>query len=294
MWLLLSLAVAGISLSAPVSAATAAAPLAIAFWRNLVGAGLTAAYVSVRERQVLAGLDRVTVRTAAMAGLFLAVHFATWLTSLKYTSVTASTAIVTSTPVWIVLFELSRRRYVPRPVLIGVTLSLAGALAITGVDAGSSSRAFAGDLLALAGAISVCGYVLLGAVVRGRTTTAVYTLIAYSVCAAVMLPLSLLAGVELVGFSRTTWLELAAITLGAQLLGHTVLNATLPIIGPTATTLVTLLEVPGATLIAWAWLGQAPPLMVLPGTVLMLAGLVVVARAQNQVSERSLLTQNVV
>jgi drug/metabolite transporter (DMT)-like permease len=279
-WLLLGVAVVGISSSAPVTAATAAAPLAVAFWRNLVGAGVTATYVAARERGALASLDRVTIRTALLSGLLLAVHFATWLSSLKLTSVTAATAIGASTPVWIVAVDLLRRIRVPRPVLLGVVLAVAGVVAITGVDAGSSARALAGDLLALAGAISVAGYVLLGADVRERTTTAVYTLAAYSTCAAVVLPVCVLAGVQLTGFSAATWVELAVITLGAQLLGHTLLNATLPMIGATATALVTLLEVPGAALIAWAWLDQAPPPTIIPGTVLMLAGLVVVVLAR--------------
>jgi drug/metabolite transporter (DMT)-like permease len=90
----------------------------------------------------------------------------------------------------------------------------------------------------------------------------------------------------LVGFSQRTWIELAIVTIGAQLLGHTLLNAALPQIGVTPMALAILLEVPGASLVAWAWLDRVPPLAVLPGTVLMLLGLVVVVRSRRVANNR--------
>ena len=81
------------------------------------------------------------------------------------------------------------------------------------------------------------------------------------------------------GFSATTWAQLAALTVGAQLFGHTVLNALLPRTGVTTVALATLLEVPGATLVAWVAYGRVPPAAVLPGALLMVLGLAVVVRA---------------
>jgi drug/metabolite transporter (DMT)-like permease len=273
---MLAVAVVGISLSAPVTAATAAPALAVAFWRNLGGATATGAWVAARDSKRLRDVDGPLLRAALLAGLLLALHFATWLTGLKMTSVTAATALVCSTPAWVVLADRLAGRTVPRRVVGGVSLALAGALAITGVDAGHSARALTGDLLSLLGAVAAAGYMVAGHRVLERTSTGVYTLLCYGTCAVLMLPTALLLREQLLGFSLTTWVELAVITVGAQLLGHTLLNASMPVIGTTPVALVTLLEVPGAALIAWAWLGQAPPLTVVPGTLLMLAGLVLV------------------
>jgi drug/metabolite transporter (DMT)-like permease len=275
-WLLVAVAVVGISSSAPVTAATLAPVLAVAFWRNAVGALVSGIWVGLRERTGLAVIPAAALRPALVSGVLLAIHFAAWFSGLRLTTVTASTALVCTTPIWTVTFDLVRRIPVPRSVLAGVLLAIAGVLAITGVDAARSGRALAGDLLSLIGAMAMAGYVALGDRVMRSASTAVYTLLAYGACAVVLLPACLLTGTRLVGFSTRTWAELAVVTVGAQLLGHTLLNAALPQVGVTPLALAILLEVPGASLVAWLWLGKAPPLSVLPGTLLMLLGLVTV------------------
>jgi drug/metabolite transporter (DMT)-like permease len=277
-WLLVAVAIVGISSSAPVTAAMAAPVLAVAFWRNLVGALVSGGWVGLRQREGLASIlrERRLTLLSLLAGVLLAVHFSSWLIGLRLTSVTASTALVCTTPVWTVGFDLLRRVRVPRQVLLGVLLAMIGVVAITGVDASRSGRALLGDLLSLLGAVAVAGYVRLGERVMRSTSTAVYTLIAYSSCALALLSACLASGAQLAGFSGRTWIELAIVTVGAQLLGHTLLNVALPQVGVTPLALAILLEVPGASLVAWAWLGQLPPLSVLPGTALMLAGLVIV------------------
>jgi len=277
-WLLVAVAVVGISSSAPLSTAVVAPVLAVAFWRNLIGALATAGWVGTCERDGLTGLwhDRRSVGRCLLSGMLLAVHFGTWLTGLRLTSVTASTALVCTTPVWTVAFDLMRRVPVPRRVLIGVLLAMTGVLAITGVDAARSGPALLGDLLSVTGALAAAGYVAVGNRVLRSTSTAVYTFVVYGTCALVLLAACLLSGTKLVGFTPRAWTELALIAIGAQLLGHTLLNAALPQVGVTPLALAILLEVPGAALVAWAWLGQVPPAAVLPGAALMLLGLAVV------------------
>lgn len=279
-WLLIAVAVLGISSSAPVTAATAAPVLAVALWRNLAGAAVSGVWVAVRERGGPAALPVRERWLAVLAGAFLAVHFVTWFTGLRLTSVTAATALVCTTPVWTVALDLVRRVPVPRAVLAGVLLAMAGVVAITGVDAARSGEALLGDVLSLAGAVAAAGYVVVGNRVMRTASTAVYTLIAYGACALLLLPACLLADTQLIGFSQRTWVELAVVTVGAQLLGHTLVNVAMPTLGVTPVALAILLEVPGAALVAWVWLGEAPPLAVVPGTVLMLLGLVVVVRSR--------------
>src|SRR4029077_1523804 len=111
-------------------------------------------------------------------------------------------------------------------------------------------------------------------------STASYTAIAYPVCALALLPVCLLSGQQLIGFDAQTWDELLALTVTAQLLGHSLLNRALRTAGATTVALAILLEVPGAVLIAWAFWGQEPPVAVLPGATLVLIGLAVVVRAR--------------
>jgi drug/metabolite transporter (DMT)-like permease len=278
-WLAVAIGVAAVSLSAPVTKVTAAPALALAFWRSAIGAAAAAPYLALRRPAELRAAGPGVRRDAVIAGALLAAHFGTWLPSLKLTSVTASTALVATTPVWTVLAERIRGVPVPRTVLIGVGLALAGVLAITGVDAGRSASALAGDLLALLGGVASAGYVVAGERARRGLSNPAYSVAAFGTCAVLMLPVCLLFGVAIAGYAPRTWVEVAVVAVSAQIIGHGCLNAALPVLGATTLALCLLLEVPGASLVAWAWLGVPPPVGVLPGTVLVLAGLVAVLRA---------------
>jgi len=279
-WLLVVVGVAGASFSAPLAAATAAPALAVGFWRNAFGTAVTLPYVAARGRRAtLRGLPRRAWGWSLLAGVQLAIHFGTWLTSLRMTSVAVATALVSTTPVWVVAIDVLRGVRVPGAVVGGSALALAGGVAITGVDAASSTRALVGDGLAVLGAVSMGTYIAAGERARRDLTTGEYTLLAYGACALTLLPVALLTGASLGGYSAVTWAQLLAITVSAQLLGHSLLNAVLPRVGGTAIALALLFEVPGATLVAWVWPGQAPSAWVVPGTAMMLAGLAVVVRA---------------
>lgn len=279
-WTAVAVGVLGISLAAPIGSATAAPALAVAFWRAAGGALATGAVVGVRGRSELRALPGSAWRRSGLAGVLLAAHFALWIPSLRLTSVAASTALVATTPVWTVAADRLTGRPASGRILAGVAVALAGMLAITGADAGRAGHALAGDLLALGGGIAGAAYMLVGERVRATTSTAGYTLIAYGTCAAVLFPVCVLGGVPLAGWHLRTWVELAVLTLAAQLAGHSLLNAALPVVGSTPLALAILLEVPGAVLVAWLWLGSTPSWAVLPGTVLVLVGLVSVIRGR--------------
>ncbi len=272
-WLAVGVGVLGIALAAPIGAATAAPALAVAFWRSAGGALATGPLVAARHREELARLPAAGRRGALLAGLLLAVHFALWIPSLRLTSVTASTALVATTPVWTLALRRLRGRRAPAGTVAGVAVALAGVLAVTGVDAGHGGRALAGDALALGGGVASAAYVLVGERVRRGVSTPVYTVLAYGGCAVLLGVACALAGVPLGGWGVRTWVELGVLTLSAQLLGHTLLNAALPAVGATPLALAILLEVPGAALVAWAWLGTPPPWTVVPGAAAVLAGL---------------------
>jgi drug/metabolite transporter (DMT)-like permease len=281
-WTLVATAVLGIALAAPIGSATAAPALAVAFWRAAFGTLATAPAVALAARRELIALDRATAVRCMLSGVFLAAHFALWIPSLRLTSVTVSTALVVTGPVWTVAWQRLRGERVPGGVVVGVALALAGVLVMTGVDAGTSPTALLGDLLALGGGVAAAGYTLVGESVRRTTSTGVYTLLAYSTCAAAMALVCLAAGLPLGGYASRTWVELVVLAVAAQLVGHTLLNAALPVVGATPLSLAILFEIPGASVVAWAWLGQVPPLGVVPGAALVLLGLALVVRARGR------------
>jgi drug/metabolite transporter (DMT)-like permease len=275
----MAIAVVGISLSGPLTALVLAPVLAIAFWRNAGGAAVLLPVLLFRERATLAGLRLRDLGSSAVAGLFLAAHFAAWLPSLKMTTVAASIALVTTTPIWTALAARISGVRLPAAVWWGLALAVVGAAMIAGVDVTVSREAVAGDGLALLGAIAAGGYVLAGARARVRLATSAYTVICYSICALVLAFAALLVDVPLTGFSARDWWLMAAITFVAQLLGHTLFNLVVSSVGPTIVSLAILLEVPGSLIVALVLLDEAPPLLALPGMAAVVVGVGLVIRA---------------
>ncbi|HET6817478.1 MAG TPA: DMT family transporter [Mycobacteriales bacterium] len=269
---LMVVALVAVSTSGPLMAATAAPTLAIAFWRNAMASGLLVPWSLVRHRDELAGLDARERRLAVVAGVFLAVHFGTWVPSLGFTSVSSATALVSTQPVWAALLARRAGHVIPRRAWFGIVVAVVGASLVTGVDVTVSTRALAGDLLAIVGGLFAAAYMVAGGQVRRSVSTTTYTTVCYLTTAVALLLACLVGGQQLVGYSGNAWLKLVAVTVGAQFLGHSLFNRVLRTTSPTIVSLSILFEVPGATLIAAIWLHQHPHPAAIPGLLLIIAG----------------------
>lgn len=278
-WTLLLIGVLGVSLSAPLTALMTAPALALGFWRTVLGAAFLIPGGALRRGAEFRALHPALIGRCALAGAFLAAHFGTWIPSITLTSVSAATALVCTTPIWTALAATIAGQQMPRIAWIGLFLAIAGTVVIAGVDVTVSAEAVLGDGLALAGGIFAAGYVLIGARVRQEISTTTYSIFCYGVCAVLLGAVALVAGVPLIGFELRDWVLILAITVAAQLLGHTVFNLVVSEVGPTMVGLVLLLEVPGAALFALILVDQAPPALALPGLALVLLGVALVVRA---------------
>ncbi|HVU71855.1 MAG TPA: DMT family transporter [Mycobacteriales bacterium] len=283
--LLIGLAVAAVSTSAPIIAACHAPKLAIAMWRNAFATGLLAPIALARptpRREVASLRSRGQQRWAVPAGLLLAAHFGTWIPSVGLTSVASATAMVSTQPAWAALLARRDGVQLPRRAWTGIGVSIAGVIVITGVDVSISARALAGDLLALVGAAFAAAYMSAGGRARQVISTTSYTVVCYALCAALLVLVCLIGGVGLGGYRAHDWWLIAALTAGPQLLGHSVFNRVLRTTSATVVSLSILLEVPGAVLVAWIWLGQTPRALAYPGLVVLIAGIALVVRAGTQ------------
>jgi drug/metabolite transporter (DMT)-like permease len=279
-FLLSVVGVVGVSASGPLMAWIAAPALAIAFWRNALGTAAMLPSALTTGRTELRRLDPRALLGTTFAGLMLAGHFATWVSSLKLTSVASATALQALQVAFVVLIDRLRGRPVRKAVLVGLLVSSSGVLVVSGVDLTLSTRALAGDLLALAGGVFAAAYVVTGGAMRQSLSTIAYTTLCYGTCSVVMLVCCLVGRQPIAGYEATTWLGLLAVTVSAQLLGHSIFNHLLAVMSPTVVSLTLLLEVPGAALLASVFLGQAPPLGVYAGLALVLSGLVIVVLRQ--------------
>ncbi len=277
---LMAVGLAAVSTSGPLMAAIAAPALAVAMWRNAFAVAAIAPVAVATRLGELRALTSRERRWALGAGVLLAAHFATWVPSLRYTSVASATAIVCTQPVFVALIARATGHVVPRRTWLGMAIALVAVVVLTGVDFSLEPRALWGDLLALLGGVFAAFYTVAGGEVRRSVSTTTYTLVCYSTAGAVLLAVCLAAGVQLVGYNGRTWLQLLALTAGAQLLGHSLFNMVLRTTSPTVVSLVLLLEVPGAAVIAAVFLGQVPPLAALPAALLLLVGLGIVVSAR--------------
>jgi drug/metabolite transporter (DMT)-like permease len=272
----LAVAVTAVSSSAPLIVYAAAPALAIALWRNAFATAVLVPVTVATRRSELRGAARDTVLVSLFAGVALAAHFATWVPSTKLTGVAASTALVATQPVWQGLIAIGQGRRLPGLVWVGIAVAVSGAVIATGVDVGFSRGAVLGDLLALAGAVCGAAYTALGERARTGLSTTTYTTICYGICAVLLLVVCLVARAPLHGYPATTWIAIVALTAGPQLLGHSMFNYALKRVSATTISVLILLEVPGATLIGWLWLGQTPRVSQLPGLALLVLGVAVV------------------
>ena len=278
--LALALGVVAVSTSGPLIAFAAAPALAIAFWRNALALPLLVPAAATRRRdelRALAGPRRRDGLLCVLAGLALAGHLMAWVPSTRMTSIATSTALVTTQPVWVGLIAVALGRRLSRWTWVGIVIAVVGAVAATGVDFAGDRTALLGDALALLGGVLAGVYTVLGERVRATTSTTTYTAVCYGVCAAVILVVCLAARIPLTGYPATAWLAIVAVTVGPQLLGHSMFNFALRRVPATTVSVLILLETPGAALIAWAWLDQVPPLAAVPGLVLLLVGVTIVA-----------------
>lgn len=214
---------------------------------------------------------------AIAAGITLSFHFATWITSLSFTSIAASTAIVTTNPIWVTLLSWLWFKEKPkRLTIIGIVIALLGGFCIALGDAGSlygGSNPLLGDGLALLGAWSVSVYLLLGKQAQAEgLSVGNYSAIAYLTAALFLVPLPFLFGITYWGYPSEIYLYLLGMAIFSQVLGHTSFNWAVRFISPTLVTLAILFEPVSASILGFFIFGEVPSFLVLVGAIILLTG----------------------
>jgi len=212
------------------------------------------------------------------AGISLAVHFATWISSLSYTSIAASTTLVTTNPLWVALLSWVWFREKPtRMTFWGIGIAMIGGVLI-GLDHTDRGGAnpLLGNGLAIVGAWAASLYLLLGreAQRQGLKITS-YITIVYSVAAIVLFPLPFLFGSSYFGYPIDTYVYIVLMAVFPQLIGHTSFNWAMRQLSPMIVTLIILLEPVGSTIFAIALFQEIPRIQVIAGSLVLLLGVAI-------------------
>ena len=272
-WMIL-IGIFGISLSSIFVRFSPAPSAVTAAWRLLWTVLLmTPAVVGSRDiRREFRSLSRSTALLSLASGVFLALHFVTWFESLKLTSVASSTTIVCTEVIWVCLgFCLFLKGRISRKAAAAIGVTLLGSVLIAWSDS-AQGHGLRGDLLALAAAVAVAVYTLLGRVVRSKASTSVYTYLVYTSCVTILLILCLLQGHPLTGWGYQTPLVGLALAVFSTILGHSIFSWCLKFFSPAFVSASKLCEPVVAAILAGLLFGEIPGPVQLAGGVLILGG----------------------
>jgi drug/metabolite transporter (DMT)-like permease len=268
-------------------ALSGAPPLAVAAWRLLIASAVLGVIAAFAPRGPLdsarggsiphhdKGIPHHDKWIFIAAGFVLAVHFASWIWSLDYTSVAVSTLLVATTPIWTALYDSAvHKRHLS---LIAWGAFLVGAIGLVLVVGFNVTRppipghGLLGDGLAILGAIAIGAYFILVREVRNDFGTRAIVTRTYSWAALVLLVGSVAAHQLPPAFSDgKAWGGIIAMALISQLLGHTAMNASLRWFSPSAVAMTTLLEPVTAAILALFIFGETLTLLAVGGGVLVL------------------------
>ena len=258
-------------------------PLVIAAYRLTFAALILTPIVLRSRRTELRHLTRHDWRWTLFSGFFLALHFAAWISSLEYTTVTSSVVLVTTGPIWVALLSwLIWREKLTRPIVIGLIIAVLGGMLVGFSDSGGPGLGGSqlwGDFLALAGAWFVAGYLIIGRQLRNRMSLLTYIYIVYGTAALWLIGLAALSGAAFTHqadgqpypASAYGWMLLLAIL--PQLVGHSSYNYALRFLPPTYVAIVSLAEPIGSALLALVLLREVPALLTILGAIVILIGI---------------------
>ncbi len=262
--------------------------ITIAAWRLTIAAALLWPLAWAKSSKEISALTRRDWLLGGAAGIFLALHFAAWISSLGFTSVASSTALVTTNPIWIALVSfLFFREQLGRWLVFGIAAAILGSALIFLSDArlvegSGGSNPMLGNALAVVGSLTVCGYLLIGRRLRKTMSLLPYIWLVYSSAALALLLTAVLSGAALHGFSSLAWVCLIALALGPQLLGHSAINWALKHVSATFIAITILGEPIGSALLAWLIFGERFAPLQLTGFAMLLAGIYLAARGEGR------------
>ena len=268
----------------------------IAAFRLIVATEVMGLIVLFRYRTDIKNLSKKQLWILALSGLFLAAHFASWITSLEYTSVVSSVVLVCSTPLWVALLSpLVVKEKPGKLIWIGMAITLGGAV-IVGVSGSlhvtgqgvqfngwglkDQTRMIIGNMLALIGAWFETGYILIGRGERKKIALIPYTFIVYGSGALVLLLFVIAFGLRLSGYSQQTYIWMTALALVPQLLGHTSFNWALGYLNAAFVSVALLGEPVGTSVLSFLILKQSPTVFEAVGGILILIGIYITSRSK--------------
>ncbi len=281
-FLIVFVGILAISMASILIKLCSAPAMAIASYRLLLAACFFLLVVAVKGRSPMRQYKTGDLKWAAIAGAFLCMHFVTWITSLKYTSVASSVVLVATSPVFVgigSIFLLGEK--LTKWLIAGIALTLTGAIVISTAELQSGDSGMVGNGLAMLGGIGAAGYLLAGRKLRAHIDTVSYVSVVYSLAAVGVIAIAIPMKTNLISYNAQTFGLLFLIAAIPQVIGHTTFNWALQHVSATTVSVLTLGEPIGAPILAFFLFGEKITAIQLFGGMLILTGVVLVLRGES-------------
>jgi len=279
LYLTLFVATFAVSWAAILIKFTGAGPLPNAFYRMALAAIILAIPSTARTIRTLRTLNRKQIGLLFLSGFVLGLHFATWVTSLFYTTISNSIILVSTNPVFVLIMErLFFKEKVPVRSVIGMSAAMLGMLVISGGDISLGREYIIGDILAVIGAVCVAVYLIIGRTLRSHIDNLSYTFPVYSAAAVTILICALINGDNLISYPAKTWLLFLLLALIPTLMGHSLYNWLLKYMPAHLVATTVLGEPIGATILAIIFFNEIPGWTTVIGGAMILSGIFVVLK----------------
>lgn len=275
----------GISLSA-IFVKYSEAPSSVTAAYRLLWTVLLMTPVVLGKKSYLAELrqtNRKTVCLCAVSGIFLALHFTFWFESLSHTTVASSTAIVCTEVIWVALgFTIFMKGKLSGTAVISIAVTLAGSLLIAFSDSSGARGSLYGDMLALAAAVFVAVYTLIGRIARTEMSTISYTYIVYGFCSVSLLAILLFQGYSLFEHGKSPAVVGLLLSIFSTLLGHSIFSWCLKFFSPAFVSASKLCEPVVASVFAVFLFQELPALLQILGGLITIGGVLLYSRAESR------------
>lgn len=268
--------------------------LVIAAARMVISVFPLVVIVGVSYISELKKISKRNLLLSLLSGMLLAMHFATWITSLEFTSIASSVVLVCTTPIWVTSFgAIFYKEKVNKFVILGILFALTGGILVAlsthctlsslrpvceFVTGGQNSTNSIGNLLAFLGALFAAGYLIVGKTVRKSVPLVPYAFIVYLTSAVILTALVILYSRPVLVYKPNTYIFFVLLAVFPQLIGHSTLNWALKYLSTTYVSIAQMGEPVGSTILAIIIFREIPTTFKVIGAMFILAGIFIASR----------------
>lgn len=272
------------SLSSIIIRFSEAPALVISAYRMLFTSLMLLVPVLIYNRNEFKNVSKKEYILCTVSGIFLALHFASWISSIKMTTIANSTILVSCSPIFVALANyIIAKEKLNRKMFAGILMSLTGTIIIAlGSSGSTANNVMLGNLLAFLGAVFVAVYLVIGGIVRKNINALVYVFIVYSVSTVVLFIMCITSKTPIYPYALKEFMLFIALAFFCSILGHTVYNYMVKYVSSTLISVSTLSEPVFASTLAMLIFKEIPSLYTLIGGVIIITGIFYYLVTQNK------------